>query len=414
MGVSCMIRCCLIVEDAISVFLFKDSYIIAIENFDYGQESLNTIFNYLKQYNVSKLEVIMTSYVSAEIYREVVIVQRFKLGNREYYEYVAEPDVCKIKQLACTARVPEVNFYGSISYALSIVQNGIIVDQSDGMFSVIAVMEGRCVALSCCREVNLNSVLLGAVQKWSLTTLIDVKSFIDPTKLEYFSNYTMITELSMLPFLTTCSYVLTGCVPAINCTNTNKTVENNINGFVESEKAKSSQVNLVSAGVNTGVSMESQRNLKQHSINTKGEKVPWFGNFVLIMITTIIVISFGIFFGISKKLDTVNERLKKDIAEQDSLLSEIEAESEKLSVVNYDSSLLNDILSIKVNGCIGYVYTKSDEIEILFYLRSKKALSSLKEQLADYEIISIEDNGVLTVEDTECPKYIVRIGGKTL
>lgn len=122
----------------------------------------------------------------------------------------------------------------------------------------------------------------------------------------------------------------------------------------------------------------------------------------------------GAAFGISKKLGDVNYRIKQSITENESTLAEVKAESEKLSVLNYDSILIGDLLSIKVNGCIGYVSMNSEEIEILYYLRDEKSAKTLEDKLTNYKVASIEKSGTLKVEDTECLKYTVKIERSTL
>ena len=56
-----MIKWCVILEEYVGIYLFKDQYVVATESFDYGPDVLNIIFNYLKQYNVSVLNVVMSS-----------------------------------------------------------------------------------------------------------------------------------------------------------------------------------------------------------------------------------------------------------------------------------------------------------------------------------------------------------------
>ena len=110
----------------------------------------------------------------------------------------------------------------------------------------------------------------------------------------------------------------------------------------------------------------------------------------------------------------VNYRIKQNIAKDESALAEVKAESEKLSVLNYDSTIISDLLSIKVNGCVGYVSMNSEEIEILYYLRDEKSAKTLEDKLTNYKVASIEKSGILKVEDTECLKYTVKIERSTL
>ena len=136
----------------------------------------------------------------------------------------------------------------------------------------------------------------------------------------------------------------------------------------------------------------------------------------MLAVAAMIVISIisGVAFGISRKLGDVNYRIKQNIAKDESALAEVKAESEKLSVLNYDSTIISDLLSIKVNGCVGYVSMNSEEIEILYYLRDEKSAKTLEDKLTNYKVASIEKSGTLKVEDTECLKYTVKIERSTL
>lgn len=153
---------------------------------------------------------------------------------------------------------------------------------------------------------------------------------------------------------------------------------------------------------NETVTVSSLQNVEQKSHTSK---------ISMLAVAAMIVISIisGVAFGISRKLGDVNYRIKQNIAKDESALAEVKAESEKLSVLNYDSTIISDLLSIKVNGCVGYVSMNSEEIEILYYLRDEKSAKTLEDKLTNYKVASIEKSGTLKVEDTECLKYTVKI-----
>lgn len=404
-----MIKCCVILEEYVGIYLFKDKYVVATELFDYGSDVLNVIFNYLKQYNVSVLNVVMSSYLTSEVYREVVLVNEYSIDDKHFYEYVSEIDVDKIRHLATVAKVPEINFYGSVSCNTKLSDKAIVVDQVDNMFSVLAVVDGELKATAYCRESNLKSILLNMSAKYQITDFIDVKNYINPERLEYFSNYTMVTELSLLPMLTLCSYILDGCVLSFDGTNVSNrgkkidselTDTSNVEGSTSASIAEPNESVMKNSNATVVVN-----NLRKVDQKTRSSKI----NVLAVVAMIIISVISGVAFGVSRKLGDVNYRIKQRIVKDESALAEIKAESEKLSVLNYDSTVISDLLSIKVNGCIGYVSMNSEEIEILYYLRNEKSAKTLKDKLANYKVVSIEKSGTLKVEDTECLKYTVKI-----
>lgn len=409
-----MIKCCVVLEEYVGIYLFKDQYVVATELFDYGPDVLNSIFNYLKQYNVSVLNVVMSSYLTCEVYREVVVANEYDIEGKNFYEYVPEIDVDKIRHLATVAKVPEINFYGSISCNIKLADKAIIVDQVDNMFSVLVVIDGELKATAYCRESNLKSILLNMSMKYQTVNFIDVKNFIDPDKLEFFTNYTMVTELSLLPTLTLCSCILDGCVSSFDSTNISSRGKK-----IDSEPINAPK-NVSSGDFNitepVAPVLEEDNETATISNLQKVEQKSRISKISALAVAAMIAISIisGAAFGISKKLGDVNYRIKQSITENESALAEVKAESEKLSVLNYDSTLIGDLLSIKVNGCIGYVSMNSEEIEILYYLRDEKSAKTLEDKLTNYKVASIEKSGTLKVEDTECLKYTVKIERSTL
>lgn len=409
-----MIKCCVVLEEYVGIYLFKDQYVVATESFDYGPDVLNSIFNYLKQYNVSVLNVVMSSYLTCEVYREVVVANEYDIEGKNFYEYVPETDVDKIRHLATVAKVPEINFYGSISCDIKLADKAIIVDQVDNMFSVLVVIDGELKATAYCRESNLKSILLNMSMKYQTVNFIDVKNFIDPDKLEFFTNYTMVTELSLLPTLTLCSCILDGCVSSFDSTNTSSRGKKIDSEPINAPKNVSSGDSNITEPVAPVLEEDNETatisNLQKVEQKSRTSKISALAVAAMIAIS---IIS-GAAFGISKKLGDVNYRIKQSITENESALAEVKAESEKLSVLNYDSILIGDLLSIKVNGCIGYVSMNSEEIEILYYLRDEKSAKTLEDKLTNYKVASIEKSGTLKVEDTECLKYTVKIERSTL
>lgn len=409
-----MIKCCIILEEYVGIYLFKDQYVVATESFDYGPDVLNIIFNYLKQYNVSVLNVVMSSYLTCEVYREVVVANEYDIEGKNFYEYVPETDVDKIRHLATVAKVPEINFYGSISCDIKLADKAIIVDQVDNMFSVLVVIDGELKATAYCRESNLKSILLNMSMKYQTVNFIDVKNFIDPDKLEFFTNYTMVTELSLLPTLTLCSCILDGCVSSFDSTNISSRGKKIDSEPINAPKNVSSGDSNITEPVAPVLEEDNETatisNLQKVEQKSRTSKISALAVAAMIAIS---IIS-GAAFGISKKLGDVNYRIKQSITENESALAEVKAESEKLSVLNYDSILIGDLLSIKVNGCIGYVSMNSEEIEILYYLRDEKSAKTLEDKLTNYKVASIEKSGTLKVEDTECLKYTVKIERSTL
>lgn len=404
-----MIKCCVVLEEYVGIYLFKDQYVVATESFDYGPDVLNSIFNYLKQYNVSVLNVVMSSYLTCEVYREVVVANEYDIEGKNFYEYVPETDVDKIRHLATVAKVPEINFYGSISCDIKLADKAIIVDQVDNMFSVLVVIDGELKATAYCRESNLKSILLTMSMKYQTVNFIDVKNFIDPDKLEFFTNYTMVTELSLLPTLTLCSCILDGCVSSFDSTNISSRGKKIDSEPINAPKNVSSGDSNITEPVAPVLEEDNETatisNLQKVEQKSRTSKISALAVAAMIAIS---IIS-GAAFGISKKLGDVNYRIKQSITENESALAEVKAESEKLSVLNYDSILIGDLLSIKVNGCIGYVSMNSEEIEILYYLRDEKSAKTLEDKLTNYKVASIEKSGTLKVEDTECLKYTVKI-----
>lgn len=409
-----MIKCCVVLEEYVGIYLFKDQYVVATELFDYGPDVLNSIFNYLKQYNVSVLNVVMSSYLTCEVYREVVVANEYDIEGKNFYEYVPEIDVDKIRHLATVAKVPEINFYGSISCNIKLADKAIIVDQVDNMFSVLVVIDGELKATAYCRESNLKSILLNMSMKYQTVNFIDVKNFIDPDKLEFFTNYTMVTELSLLPTLTLCSCILDGCVSSFDSTNISSRGKEIDSEPINAPKNVSSGDSNITEPV--APVLEEDNETDTISNLQKVEQKSRISKISALAVAAMIVISIisGAAFGISKKLGDVNYRIKQSITENESVLAEVKAESEKLSVLNYDSTLIGDLLSIKVNGCIGYVSMNSEEIEILYYLRDEKSAKTLEDKLTNYKVASIEKSGTLKVEDTECLKYTVKIERSTL
>lgn len=409
-----MIKCCVVLEEYVGIYLFKDQYVVATESFDYGLDVLNSIFNYLKQYNVSVLNVVMSSYLTCEVYREVVVANEYDIEGKNFYEYVPEIDVDKIRHLATVAKVPEINFYGSISCNIKLADKAIIVDQVDNMFSVLVVIDGELKATAYCRESNLKSILLNMSMKYQTVNFIDVKNFIDPDKLEFFTNYTMVTELSLLPTLTLCSCILDGCVSSFDSTNISSRGKKIDSEPINAPKNVSSGDSNITEPVVPVLEEDNETatisNLQKVEQKSRISKISALAVAAMIAIS---IIS-GAAFGISKKLGDVNYRIKQSITENESALAEVKAESEKLSVLNYDSTLIGDLLSIKVNGCIGYVSMNSEEIEILYYLRDEKSAKTLEDKLTNYKVASIEKSGTLKVEDTECLKYTVKIERSTL
>lgn len=409
-----MIKCCVVLEEYVGIYLFKDQYVVATESFDYGSDVLNSIFNYLKQYNVSVLNVVMSSYLTCEVYREVVVANEYDIEGKNFYEYVPETDVDKIRHLATVAKVPEINFYGSISCDIKLADKAIIVDQVDNMFSVLVVIDGELKATAYCRESNLKSILLNMSMKYQTVNFIDVKNFIDPDKLEFFTNYTMVTELSLLPTLTLCSCILDGCVSSFDSTNISSRGKKIDSEPINAPKNVSSGDSNITEPVAPVLEEDNETatisNLQKVEQKSRTSKISALAVAAMIAIS---IIS-GAAFGISKKLGDVNYRIKQSITENESALAEVKAESEKLSVLNYDSILIGDLLSIKVNGCIGYVSMNSEEIEILYYLRDEKSAKTLEDKLTNYKVASIEKSGTLKVEDTECLKYTVKIERSTL
>lgn len=409
-----MIKCCVVLEEYVGIYLFKDQYVVATESFDYGPDVLNSIFNYLKQYNVSVLNVVMSSYLTCEVYREVVVANEYDIEGKNFYEYVPETDVDKIRHLATVAKVPEINFYGSISCDIKLADKAIIVDQVDNMFSVLVVIDGELKATAYCRESNLKSILLNMSMKYQTVNFIDVKNFIDPDKLEFFTNYTMVTELSLLPTLTLCSCILDGCVSSFDSTNISSRGKKIDSEPINAPKNVSSGDSNITEPVALVLEEDNETatisNLQKVEQKSRTSKISALAVAAMIAIS---IIS-GAAFGISKKLGDVNYRIKQSITENESALAEVKAESEKLSVLNYDSILIGDLLSIKVNGCIGYVSMNSEEIEILYYLRDEKSAKTLEDKLTNYKVASIEKSGTLKVEDTECLKYTVKIERSTL
>lgn len=409
-----MIKCCVVLEEYVGIYLFKDQYVVATESFDYGPDVLNSIFNYLKQYNVSVLNVVMLSYLTCEVYREVVVANEYDIEGKNFYEYVPETDVDKIRHLATVAKVPEINFYGSISCDIKLADKAIIVDQVDNMFSVLVVIDGELKATAYCRESNLKSILLNMSMKYQTVNFIDVKNFIDPDKLEFFTNYTMVTELSLLPTLTLCSCILDGCVSSFDSTNISSRGKKIDSEPINAPKNVSSGDSNITEPVAPVLEEDNETatisNLQKVGQKSRTSKISALAVAAMIAIS---IIS-GAAFGISKKLGDVNYRIKQSITENESALAEVKAESEKLSVLNYDSILIGDLLSIKVNGCIGYVSMNSEEIEILYYLRDEKSAKTLEDKLTNYKVASIEKSGTLKVEDTECLKYTVKIERSTL
>lgn len=409
-----MIKCCVVLEEYVGIYLFKDQYVVATESFDYGPDVLNSIFNYLKQYNVSVLNVVMSSYLTCEVYREVVVANECDIEGKNFYEYVPETDVDKIRHLATVAKVPEINFYGSISCDIKLADKAIIVDQVDNMFSVLVVIDGELKATAYCRESNLKSILLNMSMKYQTVNFIDVKNFIDPDKLEFFTNYTMVTELSLLPTLTLCSCILDGCVSSFDSTNISSRGKKIDSEPINAPKNVSSGDSNITEPVAPVLEEDNETatisNLQKVEQKSRTSKISALAVAAMIAIS---IIS-GAAFGISKKLGDVNYRIKQSITENESALAEVKAESEKLSVLNYDSILIGDLLSIKVNGCIGYVSMNSEEIEILYYLRDEKSAKTLEDKLTNYKVASIEKSGTLKVEDTECLKYTVKIERSTL
>lgn len=409
-----MIKCCVVLEEYVGIYLFKDQYVVATESFDYGPDVLNSIFNYLKQYNVSVLNVVMSSYLTCEVYREVVVANEYDIERKNFYEYVPEIDVDKIRHLATVAKVPEINFYGSISCNIKLADKAIIVDQVDNMFSVLVVIDGELKATAYCRESNLKSILLNMSMKYQTVSFIDVKNFIDPDKLEFFTNYTMVTELSLLPTLTLCSCILDGCVSSFDSTNISSRGKKIDSEPINAPKNVSSGDSNITEPV--APVLEEDNETATISNLQKVEQKSRISKISALAVAAMIAISIisGAAFGISKKLGDVNYRIKQSITENESALAEVKAESEKLSVLNYDSTLIGDLLSIKVNGCIGYVSMNSEEIEILYYLRDEKSAKTLEDKLTNYKVASIEKSGTLKVEDTECLKYTVKIERSTL
>lgn len=409
-----MIKCCVVLEEYVGIYLFKDQYVVATESFDYGPDVLNSIFNYLKQYNVSVLNVVMSSYLTCEVYREVVVANEYDIEGKNFYEYVPEIDVDKIRHLATVAKVPEINFYGSISCNIKLADKAIIVDQVDNMFSVLVVIDGELKATAYCRESNLKSILLNMSMKYQTVNFIDVKNFIGPDKLEFFTNYTMVTELSLLPTLTLCSCILDGCVSSFDSTNISSRGKKIDSEPINAPKNVSSGDSNITEPV--APVLEEDNEAATISNLQKVEQKSRISKISALAVAAMIVISIisGATFGISKKLGDVNYRIKQSITENESVLAEVKAESEKLSVLNYDSTLIGDLLSIKVNGCIGYVSMNSEEIEILYYLRDEKSAKTLEDKLTNYKVASIEKSGTLKVEDTECLKYTVKIERSTL
>lgn len=409
-----MIKCCVVLEEYVGIYLFKDQCVVATESFDYGPDVLNSIFNYLKQYNVSVLNVVMSSYLTCEVYREVVVANEYDIEGKNFYEYVPETDVDKIRHLATVAKVPEINFYGSISCDIKLADKAIIVDQVDNMFSVLVVIDGELKATAYCRESNLKSILLNMSMKYQTVNFIDVKNFIDPDKLEFFTNYTMVTELSLLPTLTLCSCILDGCVSSFDSTNISSRGKKIDSEPINAPKNVSSGDSNITEPVAPVLEEDNETatisNLQKVEQKSRTSKISALAVAAMIAIS---IIS-GAAFGISKKLGDVNYRIKQSITENESALAEVKAESEKLSVLNYDSILIGDLLSIKVNGCIGYVSMNSEEIEILYYLRDEKSAKTLEDKLTNYKVASIEKSGTLKVEDTECLKYTVKIERSTL
>ena len=409
-----MIKCCVVLEEYVGIYLFKDQYVVATESFDYGPDVLNSIFNYLKQYNVSVLNVVMSSYLTCEVYREVVVANEYDIEGKNFYEYVPETDVDKIRHLATVAKVPEINFYGSISCDIKLADKAIIVDQVDNMFSVLVVIDGELKATAYCRESNLKSILLNMSMKYQTVNFIDVKNFIDPDKLEFFTNYTMVTELSLLPTLTLCSCILDGCVSSFDSTNISSRGKKIDSEPINAPKNVSSGDSNITEPVAPVLEEDNETatisNLQKVEQKSRTSKISALAVAAMIAIS---IIS-GAAFGISKKLGDVNYRIKQSITENESALAEVKAESEKLSVLNYDSILIGDLLSIKVNVCIGYVSMNSEEIEILYYLRDEKSAKTLEDKLTNYKVASIEKSGTLKVEDTECLKYTVKIERSTL
>lgn len=409
-----MIKCCVVLEEYVGIYLFKDQYVVATESFDYGPDVLNSIFNYLKQYNVSVLNVVMSSYLTCEVYREVVVANEYDIEGKNFYEYVPETDVDKIRHLATVAKVPEINFYGSISCDIKLADKAIIVDQVDNMFSVLVVIDGELKATAYCRESNLKNILLNMSMKYQTVNFIDVKNFIDPDKLEFFTNYTMVTELSLLPTLTLCSCILDGCVSSFDSTNISSRGKKIDSEPINAPKNVSSGDSNITEPVAPVLEEDNETatisNLQKVEQKSRTSKISALAVAAMIAIS---IIS-GAAFGISKKLGDVNYRIKQSITENESALAEVKAESEKLSVLNYDSILIGDLLSIKVNGCIGYVSMNSEEIEILYYLRDEKSAKTLEDKLTNYKVASIEKSGTLKVEDTECLKYTVKIERSTL
>lgn len=328
--------------------------------------------------------------------------------------YVPETDVDKIRHLATVAKVPEINFYGSISCDIKLADKAIIVDQVDNMFSVLVVIDGELKATAYCRESNLKSILLNMSMKYQTVNFIDVKNFIDPDKLEFFTNYTMVTELSLLPTLTLCSCILDGCVSSFDSTNISSRGKKIDSEPINAPKNVSSGDSNITEPVAPVLEEDNETatisNLQKVEQKSRTSKISALAVAAMIAIS---IIS-GAAFGISKKLGDVNYRIKQSITENESALAEVKAESEKLSVLNYDSILIGDLLSIKVNGCIGYVSMNSEEIEILYYLRDEKSAKTLEDKLTNYKVASIEKSGTLKVEDTDCLKYTVKIERSTL
>ena len=211
-----------------------------------------------------------------------------------------------------------------------------------------------------------------------------------------------------------CSCILDGCVSSFDSTNISSRGKKIDSEPINAPKNVSSGDSNITEPVAPVLEEDNETatisNLQKVEQKSRTSKISALAVAAMIAIS---IIS-GAAFGISKKLGDVNYRIKQSITENESALAEVKAESEKLSVLNYDSILIGDLLSIKVNGCIGSVSMNSEEIEILYYLRDEKSAKTLEDKLTNYKVASIEKSGTLKVEDTECLKYTVKIERSTL
>ena len=172
--------------DSVTTLFAKGRLIVGLEDFDYTEDFVDQLYSRMYGLPIDEVVVINHGIIDSSAKSNSI-----KLKGLNFKESKSDREA--LMHILDVLKIPTYDFIEFASFYTVIQEEAIVIEQIDQKFNVIANLADRAY-VEICTEDNVYDVVRAMQNKYQITKLIDLNTYVVPGYLAYFKNSDLLKD----------------------------------------------------------------------------------------------------------------------------------------------------------------------------------------------------------------------------